>query len=58
MFNGMADIEVVSTFSNCNTVVQDINNTKPHVVLMDIDMPGRNGIYGVEKIKEINAEIM
>ncbi len=57
MFNGMADIEVVSTFSNCNTVVQDINNTKPHVVLMDIDMPGRNGIYGVEKIKEINAEI-
>ena len=57
MLDGMADIEVVAAFSNCNTVEQDIKQMKPDVVLMDIDMPGRNGIYGVEKIKEINAEI-
>ncbi|HRH48212.1 MAG TPA: response regulator transcription factor [Panacibacter sp.] len=57
MLDGMPEVEVVAAFSNCNTVVQDIKALKPDVVLMDIDMPGRDGIYGVEKIKEINAEI-
>lgn len=57
MLDGMADVEVSAAFSNCNTVEEDIRKLQPEVVLMDIDMPGRNGIYGVEKIKEINAEI-
>ncbi|MEP7319996.1 MAG: response regulator transcription factor [Panacibacter sp.] len=57
MLNGMDEVEVTASFSNCNTVVQDMQQLKPDVVLMDIDMPGRNGIYGVEKIKETNPEI-
>ncbi|MBS1748677.1 MAG: response regulator transcription factor [Bacteroidetes bacterium] len=57
MLNGMEDVEVVASFANCNTVEQDISQFKPDVVLMDIDMPGKNGIYGVEKIKENDAEI-
>lgn len=54
MLNGMADIEVAAAFGNCDTVSQDVALLLPDVVLMDIDMPGRNGIYGVEKIKEIS----
>ena len=29
MLDGMADIEVVAAFSNCNTVEQDIKQMKP-----------------------------
>ncbi|MBX2923725.1 MAG: response regulator transcription factor [Chitinophagaceae bacterium] len=57
MLSGMKDVEVVASFANCNTVEQDIRQHKPDVVLMDIDMPGKNGIYGVEKIKEENASV-
>lgn len=57
MLNSMQDIQVVAAFGNCDTVEQDISSIQPDVVLMDIDMPGRNGIYGVAKIKEMNADI-
>lgn len=57
MLASMDEIEVTAAFSNCNTVVEDIVKLQPDVVLMDIDMPGKNGIYGVEKIKETNPQI-
>jgi DNA-binding NarL/FixJ family response regulator len=57
MLASMEGLQVVAAFNNCDTVEQDIRQINPHVVLMDIDMPGKNGIYGVEKIKETNPEI-
>ncbi len=57
MVNGMEGVEVVASFANCNTVAEDIHQFKPDVVLMDINMPGRNGICGVEIIKKKNAHI-
>lgn len=39
-------------FSNCKRVLENIEETKPDVVLMDIEMPGINGIEAVKMIKE------
>ncbi|MFZ1529835.1 MAG: response regulator transcription factor [Ferruginibacter sp.] len=44
-------------FANCNTVQKDMLATEPQLVIMDIDMPGMNGIEGVKKIKENHPEI-
>ncbi len=57
MLDSMDGLQVVGAFNNCDTVEQDTRQLKPDVVLMDIDMPGHNGIYGVEKIKEINPDV-
>lgn len=57
MLNNMDEVEVVAGMSNCATVAQDIREFSPDVILMDIDMPEKNGIYGVEQIKKINPEI-
>lgn len=57
MLGSMDGLQVVAAFNNCDTVEQDTRQLKPDVVLMDIDMPGHNGIYGVEKIKEINPDV-
>lgn len=57
MLNGMDGVVVVAAFGNCNSVEEDMIRFEPQVVLMDIDMPGKDGIYGVEKIKQAHPEI-
>jgi DNA-binding NarL/FixJ family response regulator len=44
--------ECSGTFENCSEVVNDVMKTQPDVVLMDIEMPGINGIEAVKKLKE------
>src|SRR6187401_1632828 len=39
-------------FANCNRVLENIDETKPDVILMDIEMPGINGIEAVRLVKE------
>jgi DNA-binding NarL/FixJ family response regulator len=42
---------------NCSTVIRDIENTYPDVVLMDINMPEVNGIEGLRLIKTQFPEV-
>src|SRR6185503_21279677 len=46
------DLEPVGSFAHCRDVVRNINHTQPDVVIMDIDMPGMNGIEGVKLIRK------
>ncbi|RYD70150.1 MAG: response regulator transcription factor, partial [Sphingobacteriales bacterium] len=48
---------VTGAFANCNNVVEDILESNPQLVIMDIDMPGVDGIEGVKKIKEYYPDI-
>ena len=45
-----ADFTLAGSYSHCLDVIANITNTKPDVVIMDIDMPGMNGIEGVKLI--------
>lgn len=44
-------MEIVDSFENYENLLKDIASTKPDVVIMDIDMPGVNGIEGVTKLR-------
>jgi len=52
MMQGTPGIEVVGAFNNCSSVREQLLELNPDVVLMDIDMPGHNGIYGTGLIKQ------
>ena len=45
------DFTLVGAYADCLDVTNNIRNTKPDVVIMDIDMPRMNGIEAVKVIR-------
>ncbi len=51
------EIDVVCSFDNCDTIQSDLKNANIDIILMDIDMPGTNGIEGVRLAKMVQPSI-
>jgi len=48
---------LVGSYQNANNILNELKETNADVILMDIQMPGLNGINAVKKIREINNDI-
>ena len=54
--NDFHGIEVVAEAENAEEGLKLIERLKPNVVLMDLGLPGMNGIEATQKIKELSPE--
>ena len=57
LLNGTTGFKVLAGFKNCNNVADEVEAFRPDVVLMDIDMPGTNGLQGLKLIRQRNTEV-
>ncbi len=57
LLNAMPDIEVVGEVSTGEEVLAIADSVRPDVILMDINMPGTNGIEATRRIRETNPDI-
>jgi DNA-binding NarL/FixJ family response regulator len=58
--NSSQRFTVVGAYGNCEDAIAALNRDKPEIVLMDIELPGMNGIRGTQIIrdKSANTEII
>ncbi|MEO5893734.1 MAG: response regulator transcription factor [Ferruginibacter sp.] len=49
--------QVKAAFADCLNVEQQIKKFQPDVILMDVDLPGLNGIDAVKKIRVFNKDV-
>jgi len=57
LINTSDNYTCVGAFQNCIEVLNDLLMLKPQVILMDIDMPVRNGIEAVQLIRQVDKEV-
>ena len=50
--NSSQKFTVTNAYSNCEDAIDNLNRDKPEIILMDIELPGMNGIQGTKIIKE------
>jgi DNA-binding NarL/FixJ family response regulator len=56
LLNGVDGYKVSGDFENCVRAAEVVEEHQPDVVIMDIDMPGVDGIEGLRIIKELRPQ--
>jgi DNA-binding NarL/FixJ family response regulator len=56
LIDGEGDMQVVSEASDGNTAIEQARMSKPDVIVMDISMPGMNGLVATRKLKQVQSD--
>jgi DNA-binding NarL/FixJ family response regulator len=57
LIDGSDGFRCVGAFANCRRLIENVKESRPDVVLMDIQMPGLSGIEAIKILKENFPEI-
>lgn len=57
LIDGTDGYSCIGAYPNCNLMLKNLERLEPDVLLMDIGLPGMNGIEGIKKAKAIYPDL-
>ncbi|MEJ2904936.1 response regulator transcription factor [Pedobacter panaciterrae] len=51
LLNGTPGYELLGAYGDCTNILEEVKQTNPDLILMDIDMPFMNGIEGLKLLR-------
>lgn len=57
LIDGSDGFSILAAYKNCDNVKDEVEAWSPDIILMDIDMPGTNGIEGLKIIRSVNNDV-
>lgn len=57
LINDTEDLVCVGDYESCEAMFKEVSSISVDVLLMDIGLPGMNGIEGIKKVKELYPSI-
>lgn len=58
LLNATDGLKCIASYRNCESMLENIREDKPDLMLMDIGLPGMSGIDGIKKVKEIIPDMV
>lgn len=56
LINSTYGYKIINAYHRCEDAIKNIHTDAPDVVLMDIELPGMNGIEGIARIKKLRPK--
>jgi DNA-binding NarL/FixJ family response regulator len=57
LISGTEGVKLLGAYPDCMSSEAQVKKLQPDVILMDIDMPGINGIQAVQQIRRFNIDV-
>ncbi|MDH5400054.1 MAG: response regulator transcription factor [Cyclobacteriaceae bacterium] len=57
IINSISNYVVVNTYDNAEDAIKNLKKDRPDIVIMDLELPGMNGIEAISIIKKLNSGI-
>ncbi len=57
IINSFPKYYVVNTYTSCEVALKNLRKDDPDIILMDIELPGMNGIEGIKRVKKVSPQI-
>ncbi|MBG6132556.1 DNA-binding NarL/FixJ family response regulator [Aquimarina sp. EL_43] len=58
IINETKNFYTIGAYSNCEEAILNLKNDNPDIALIDIQLPGINGIEGLKKMKNIKSDLL